>query len=76
MVMVPAALAAMAKTPMGVTFTTIIAIRVSVFDVADKISSKLCLFSTPMSAIPKATLNTAAAGTTVRAIELKGLTGM
>jgi len=76
MVMVPEAFAAMAKTPMGVTFTTIIAMRLSVFDVAAKISSRLRLFSTPMSAIPKATLNTAAAGTTVRAMELKGLTGM
>ena len=38
----PVASEAMAKTPMGVSFITIIAIRVSVFDVATKMSSRHC----------------------------------
>ena len=72
---VPAALAAMAKMPNGVSRTMKRATRAMAVLAVRSTSSSGCLCSTPIRASPVITENSTTAGTTLLASEWNGLAG-
>ena len=72
----PAAVAAIAKMPYGVSVTTNRVARETACPATASTSSSTCLRSTPISAIPRITENRTTAGTMLLASELNGFDGM
>jgi len=68
-VMVPAAAAVMANTPMGVRLTIRFVIRIRAWDAVVKTWRKASFFSMAIKAIPIRMLNSTTAGTTLFAME-------
>ncbi len=74
--MVPAALATMANTPIGVNLeTNCVTLAIARFRTV-RLSSRPCFDSMPIKAMPTATLNRTTAGTMLLARAWKGLAGM
>ena len=73
---VPDAFATIANTPYGASWTTKVVMRDSAAETDDRISSSACFRLMPISATPRAILNTTIAGTIGADMALKGLDGM